>query len=158
MFRKAQEEIVGFALIIIVVAVIMLIFLSFTLNNSERESVESYEAESFIQSMLQYNTDCKNNFEKISVQDLIFDCIQEKQCLDGRDSCKVLDDTVKGILDASWPAGEDRPIRGYSLNITTENGKVMSVEKGNRTVNSKGASQNFFSSGESVGVIFRAYY
>lgn len=46
--KKAQEEIVGFALIIIIVAVILLFFLNFYLRSGEKESVESYEVNSFI--------------------------------------------------------------------------------------------------------------
>jgi len=56
--KKAQEEMVGFALIIIVVAVILLVFLSIGLRKDGREDVESYEVASFIQSLLQYHTSC----------------------------------------------------------------------------------------------------
>ena len=61
--KKAQEEMVGFALIIILVAVILLIFLGFSLRDQEKETIESYEVESFIQSFLQYTSDCRDNLE-----------------------------------------------------------------------------------------------
>ena len=73
--KYGQEEMVGFALIMIIVAIILLIFLSFSLGKSEKETVESYEVESFIQSMSQYTTDCRDNLEYVSIQKLIFDCL-----------------------------------------------------------------------------------
>ncbi len=46
--KKAQEELVGFALIIIIVAVILLFLIVFSLRSNEKEAVESYEVNSFI--------------------------------------------------------------------------------------------------------------
>ena len=44
-FKKAQEEIVGFSMIIVIVAVILLIFLSFSLKSPPKSEVESFEVE-----------------------------------------------------------------------------------------------------------------
>ena len=65
--KKGQEEMVGFALILILVAIIVLVFIGFSIRSPEKESVESYEVESFLQSMLQYTTECENNVEKLPV-------------------------------------------------------------------------------------------
>ncbi|MBU4116158.1 MAG: hypothetical protein KKG94_00235, partial [Nanoarchaeota archaeon] len=76
--KRSQEEIVGFALIIIIVAVILLIFLGFYLRAPQKEIIESYEIESFIQSFLQYTSDCESNLEFLPVKNLIFACYENQ--------------------------------------------------------------------------------
>lgn len=155
--KKAQEEMVGFALIIVIVAVILLIFLGFSLN-SKKEAVENYEVESFIQSFLQYTSDCEDYLDYLSLQDLIFACERNKKCLDGRDSCEVLNETLTGIAEAGFPIEGDRPVKGYFLNITIEGGEMFSLTKGNITKNSKGAIQDFSKSGQFFEISFKTYY
>ena len=114
--KKAQEEMIGFALIIIVVAVIILVFIGFSLKSPQKEAVESYEINSFIQSFLQQTSDCRDNLEYLSIQKLIFDCNDGEICLDGRNTCEVLDSTLRGITEESWKI-EESPIKGYNLEI-----------------------------------------
>ena len=113
--KRSQEEMIGFALIIVLVAVILLIFLGFSLRSPQNETIESYEVESFIQAFLQYTTDCKDNLEFLSIKKLIFACSDRETCLDRRDTCEVLDSTLKGILEESWKVGENLPYKGYTL-------------------------------------------
>ena len=155
MIKKGQEEMVGFALIMIIVAVILLIFLSFSLGRPTKETVESYEVEGFIQSFLQYTTDCRDNLEYLSIQDLIFDCKDKRKCLDGRDACEVLNLTLKGIVDESWQVEGDRPIKGYELKIIVEDEEMIFLQKGNITKNTKGSMEPF---PKEVDVYFNAYY
>lgn len=155
-FKKAQEEMIGFAVIIIIVAVVLVVFLGFSLKNKQ-EKVESYEVDSFIQSFLQYTTSCEDNFEYRSVQDLIFDCSNKKACTDGKDSCEVLDSELTGILEESWKVGERTVAKGYELKIKFNEEEMLLIEKGNVTKNSRGSSQDFFKTGNSVKVFFTVY-
>jgi len=155
--KKAQEEIVGFALIIIIVAVILLFFLNFYIRKGEKEGVESYEVNSFIQAFLHYTTECEDYLEYLSVQKLIFECNDDALCLDDRRACDILNSTLKDIVDESWPIGEDRPIKGYELKITANQKELVSFSEGNITGNYKGAKQDFAKSGDSVEIFFRAY-
>jgi len=70
MNRKGQEEIVGFALIIIIVAVILLVFLAFSLNKPEKEDLENYVVKGFLDATLAYTSECRDerNFEFISIR------------------------------------------------------------------------------------------
>jgi hypothetical protein len=156
--RKGQEEMVGFALIVIIVAVILLVFLGFSLRNSQKESIESYEAESFLSATLQYTTDCRSNLEYLSIQKLIFECYRGSECFDDRDSCDVLNSTLEGILEESWDTGEESPVKGYELNITSGSGEIIFIKKGEITSNSKGSSQELVRGGNTLGIIFIAYY
>lgn len=159
-YTRAQEEMVGFALIIIIVAVILLVFLGFSLRNSQKEMVESYEVESFIQAFLQYTSDCRDSgdLDYLSIRKLIFDCNSNKMCLDERASCDVLNFTLAGIVEESWNVGADRPVKGYELNITVNGEEMLFFEKGNITNNYKGSMQNFVKSGNSFDILFTAYY
>ncbi|MFA7707931.1 MAG: hypothetical protein WCX73_03205 [Candidatus Pacearchaeota archaeon] len=152
--KSGQEEMVGFALIMIIVAVILLIFLSFSLGKSEKETVESYEVESFIQSMLQYTTDCRDNLEYLPVQKLIFDCYDKKKCIDKRDTCEVLNSTLKEIVKESWKIEGDRPVKGYGLEIIVEGEKRIIIKEGNVTGNSKGSTTPF----SNYEIFFNVYY
>ncbi len=153
--KSGQEEMVGFAIIIILVAVIFLVFLGLALNSSKEEIVQSYEVESFIQALLQFTTDCEDNFEYRSVQGLILDCSDGEICLDERDACDVLNSTLKNIIEETWKVGQERPVQGYELIINLEGEEILSLKKGNSTKESKGAKQEL---GIRDGEIFLTAY
>ena len=158
--KFGQEEIVGFALIIIMVAVILLVFLGFSLKKPPKEPIESYEVESFIQAFLQYTSDCRDagNLEYLSIRKLIFDCNNNKMCLDETPACEVLESTLTEITEESWKVEEDRPIQGYNLTITVNGEDLLFFEKGNITNNYRGSMQDFVKSGSSFDISFTAYY
>jgi len=156
--KYGQEEMVGFALIMIMVAVILLIFLSFSLRSGQKEIVESYEVESFIQAFLQYTTDCRDNLEYLSIRKLIFDCQDDKMCLDERNTCKVLNSTLKEVLKESWKVEGDRPVKGYEFKIIIDGEEMLLLKEGNITKNYKEAMQDFFRRGEDYEIFFTAYY
>jgi hypothetical protein len=164
--KKGQEEMVGFGLIMILVAVILLVFLSFSIRNSNKSGAESYQVENFIQSFLQYSTDCQDNFEYLSVQDLIFACNEEETCSDNRDTCDLLNQTLFEIVEESWKVNEDTPVRGYDLLIQGEVGfgsnitsvtPIVSLLKGNQTGSYLGGAQNFVKSTTNIDIYFTVY-
>jgi hypothetical protein len=144
--KKAQEEMVGFGLIMVVVMVILIVFLAISINKGDREPMQSYKVEGFINAMLQYNTDCWDSRKKfLSVKDLIYQCEKEKECSGGVDSCDVLNEALSGIINASWQVGEDTPVKSYLLNISKDGGDILGIdsfEYGNKTYNSLGTSEN----------------
>ena len=156
--KLAQEEMVGFALIIIIVAVILLIFLGFSLRNSNNVEIKSYEVESFIQSVLQTTSDCEDAGGFLSVQKLIFSCNDAEVCSDDTPACDVLTSTLEGISEESWNVGEDAPIKGYELKIASDETEIFLLEKGDITKNYRGASQPFTRRGKDYEVSFNLYY
>jgi len=154
--KRGQEEMVGFAAIIIIVSVILLIFLSFSMKNPQREAVESYEIESFINTFFQYTSDCQDpKGYPLTIQQLISDCISNEMCLDNRKACEVLETTLSGIIEESWKVSPEHPVKGYVLNITSNAETVLTLEKGNITNNYKGDIQYL---PRDVEVSFSAYY
>lgn len=156
--KRSQEEMVGFALIIIIVAVILLIFIGFSLRDQEKEVVESYEVDSFIQSFLQYTTDCVDSYKPRyrSIEKLIIDCNNGERCLDERDICEVLDSILKEIIEESWDVKGDRPVKGYNLKIGSNNETILDISDGDATNNYKSSMQELGK--QDIEVIFKAYY
>jgi len=157
--KRAQEEMVGFALIIIIVGIILLVFLGFTLVNKNKSLVESYEVESYVHSVLQYTSDCEDRYGFISIKEMIVDCSEKKKCADGRDICTVLGTTLEEMLDESWKVAENAHAIGYSLNITIrgEPKNDLSFNKGNLSGNSKGYT-SIISKRDGIDFSFTAYY
>lgn len=157
--KRAQEEMVGFAVIVIIVAIIMLFLLVFYIRSPQEEGVKSYEVNSFIQSFLHYTTDCEDYYGGMSIQKLIFECSNNKVCLnDGRNSCEALNSTLKAITKESWQVGQNRSVKGYEMKITTSRTEILLLKEGDVTNNYKTGFQNFASGRDSVNVSFKAYY
>ena len=157
--KKAQEEMVGFALIIILVAVITLVFLGFSLRGPQKENVEDYEAESFLQSMLQYTTKCESNIERLSIKEVIFSCYTNENCLDGKKSCEVLESDISKILSESWKIGDERPVKGYEFKISTDSDEtILEIKSGEVAGSLKGSFQDFVKGNTLINIEFKAYY
>jgi hypothetical protein len=152
--KKAQEEMVGFAIIIIVVAIIILIFVSLTITKPQKEGVESYEVDSYLQALLQSSTTCADNMKYLSVQDLIFKCKSGDKCVDGRDTCQVLEEEARQITSEAWQI-VDRPVKAYELKILSANESIITIAEGNKTNNYKAAYQLLPKETE---IQFKAYY
>lgn len=140
--KSAQEEMVGFGMIIIIVSVILMIIIGFALKKgSKEENLENYEVESFVQSALQYTTDCENSIEPLTVQNLIFYCYNNESCIDGRFGCYSLNQTMNEMIKASWAISSNGVYKGYQFKISVENKSLMTDSYGNQTGNSKGSRQ-----------------
>lgn len=133
MHKKAQEEIVGFVLIIVLVAIIALVFLGISIRKPV-EKLPSNEVDSWIQAAKRYSTECYSSPElRKDLKDLIVSCSLRDACFDGRDSCAVLEGTLRNLLQDSWMPGEDSPVKAYNFearNVDT-NQTVISLREGN---------------------------
>ncbi len=156
--RSGQEEIVGFAVIIIIVAVILLILLGFLLSRgSDKEAVQNYEISSFISASLQYTSECEDQIEFLSLQKLISACEEGRNCLDGKDSCEVLNETIINLMGKSWNVGSQSSIKGYTLRIIVDGQEKLLFKEGNETNTYKGALQDFAKSGKDYQVSLNVY-
>ncbi len=123
--KKAQTEIIGLVIIVLIVTVAMMFYLSFKTNpeNSTKKTLyQEYAyneiATSFAQTLLNtYVFDCR-----AKVKDLLIDCGSLRggriYCSDGRNSCEALNDTVVYIknqtLDVwNYPYGLSIKIDGH---------------------------------------------
>jgi hypothetical protein len=162
--NKAQEEMVGFGLILILVAIIFVVFISVYIRKPS-EKVTDYEANSFIQSALQYTTTCEEeNLENLTIQKLIFKCKENNPCgYRNMDPCSILNNTLKNIIRESWNVNSKSPIKGYSfvINISEDGGeteqRIMNVSEGVVTNNYRGSEQDFGKSGDYLTILFQVY-
>lgn len=130
--KRSQEEMVGFALIVGIVAVVILVFLSFSLRAPEQEQINSEELNSFISSVLHYNVNYENE-----IGDLIKDCTNYDE------NCEMLEKELSNILEKSWKIETGSAIKGYNLNITSKGKEMLVLGKGEITKNHKITSQSY---------------
>lgn len=151
--RKAQEEMVGFVLIVVLLVIISLVFLSFALR--KKSPVEtSTEVDNLLSAMLAYTTDCALYLPQYeTLGDLIKSCYYNEKCSDGKETCKVLKETMSEMLKAAeGDLKGDRPIKSYEMNASysakqeglilkkTED-SILYIKQGICTANSIGAQQ-----------------
>ncbi len=145
--KRGQEEMVGFALIIIMVAIILLVFLTISMKKTNEIS-ESSEIENFLQSMLQYTSNCSinSNFNFVSINRLIQECSEDTYCNDGTFSCDVLNNTLEKMFSVSWSIQNTSQFRGYELMIlqgTSPDPVILltNISEGIKTNTSRGSFQ-----------------
>lgn len=163
--KKAQSEMVGFGMIIILVAIIGLVFLWFYIVKPAPQNLEDYEAQSFVRALSQYTTECKEpGRDYLKIDELIYFCYDPlKQCESG-EACTILENTLNSIAEESWDTGEGKRIRGYSLEIAVFdlNGdfveSMYSKTQGNLTGNSRGFEERYLKKSKWFRIIFNAYY
>ncbi len=159
--KGAQEEMVGFAMIIIIVAIVLLVLLGISLNRPKATTgVESYEVESFILAAMQQTSTCSvdSGASYLDVRGLIIECDNGQTCSDGQNTCSVLNSTIKDVLKDAWQVGADRPVKGYELNVTAKDRIMLTIKEGNATANFKGGLGDVPKRGVIYNVGFKVYY
>ncbi|MFA6023270.1 MAG: hypothetical protein WC781_04235 [Candidatus Pacearchaeota archaeon] len=117
--KKAQEEMVGFVLIIVLVAVIAVVFLGISIRKPSNIVAQQSEAvDSFIKSVAVYTTDCEDPASYYqSIENLILDCYNGRRCSDEREACNVLQLDLANILNSSYIVTNGSYVRGYEMKI-----------------------------------------
>jgi hypothetical protein len=163
--KRGQEEMVGFALILILVAIIFIVFISIYIKRPV-EKVNDYEVNSFVQAVLQYTTVCQEeNLENLTIQELIGKCQDKNLCYyKEMKPCDLLNSTIKDIVKESWNVKPGSPIKGYSFIINISRGEDLPQERflnitgGVGTNNYRTGFQPFGNpNGENVIILFNAY-
>lgn len=161
--KKAQEEMVGFVLIVVIVAVIFLVFLGISLMNDKSVSKGSKEISQFLDSTMRYTTGCALNYVPAyaSVGDLIKKCYEsgDMPCVSGENVCEALDKTLKEIVGASWNIGSESVYKGYKFesvydNNSSERKSILMISEGNCSGDYR-ASESYISS--SPGIIISSF-
>jgi len=91
--RKGQEEIVGFVVIVVLVAVVFLVVLGLYLRRDVSViQRDSGDVKQFLESTMEYTTECTigSDDEHISVSELLGNCYNKEECVSGGD--KIIPD------------------------------------------------------------------
>lgn len=119
--RKGQEEMVGFVLIMIVVAVIFLVFLGiFVRQRGNAEQADSTEVAQFLDAAVDVTTDCTTNggFSYLTVSDLIEECARGPTTCDSSEGvCTALKKTLSNLTQSGWNFGAGSVTKGFNLAV-----------------------------------------
>jgi hypothetical protein len=132
MKRKAQQEIIGFVVIMLIIVIAGVLFLRFYLKSGSQVLNDDAEIKNFLESSAKYTSNCyiasESKFK--TLEELITDCYSNKICSDRRNSCEVVNETYSEMLNQLWSTGKDSKI-GYSglsfyisQNISDEDSKI----------------------------------
>jgi len=116
--KKGQEEMVGFVLVVILVAIIFLVFIGIIIRqDSGSIDKDSREIVQFLESFEKYTTSCAVGFEPdfSDMGELVGDCYNGKLCVSGENACAVLERESKEILEESFSIGHENYYKGYEL-------------------------------------------
>jgi len=138
--HKAQSETVGFVLIIIIVAVIMMIFLWFLFIGKPADIYTSADMSDLLTASMLYTTNCSTTFlpEYKSGRDLVRECYTNsgELCLDGRTVCQALNETIEETIRKVLDVSDVSVYKAFRVNISY-------YEK-----NSPNPKEEFFSTGQ----------
>lgn len=129
--RSGQSEIVGFAVIIVIVSVIGLIFLGFSIGRGDGTKKTSAEISDFLQSSMYHTTNCTTSYipDYKSIQNLIKSCYRNENCINlDKMACDALKEDFSEIVKYSFNASDDRPNKAYKLNIYYEDLEIEGKE------------------------------
>ena len=112
--KKGQEEIVGFVAVVVLVVVILLIVLAIVIRRQANEPLrDSREVSEFLDASFKYTSKCEkySQFAYAELGELLELCLNSQKCLDGSNPCDIAEESLEKMIEASWPIGEDRPIK-----------------------------------------------
>ena len=123
--KKAQMEVIGLVIIVILVFVGILMFVRFVVLAPEtsQKTIESLEANNLLSALLKTTTSCNS----LSVLDAIKEC-QQKTTICNQDACIYTKDKIQDIMQASLDVKTD-----YKLEVLTNNNPLFAMgdcEKG----------------------------
>lgn len=134
--KKAQEEIVGFVVIVVIVSIALVIVLGIMLANKENKKTESIEIYQFLESAMQYTTSCALSYEPayLNLGELLQKCHEGISCLSGKRACEIFNQTIREMIVSSYQVGEESARKGYNFKAVYATNKTkeefISIEKG----------------------------
>ena len=139
MKRKAQEEMIGFVLIVVIIVIAGVILLGFSLRQPIQKG-KSLEISNFLEASSLKTTDCAINFipQYDNLEDLIVSCHNNKVCLNNELACDVLKRELTALLHDSFPINQDSKYIGYNLEIyystnSSQPIEILTISEGNCT-------------------------
>ena len=130
--NKAQQEMVGFVLIVVLVMVALMVFLVISLRKPVKAN-ESAEIENLLSVLLKYTTECAIVYEPDydNVKDLIKSCYENKKCKNlDKMACDYLNESLGDVMEELMAT--EAGVGAYNLNIFhDESGGMLVLSEGN---------------------------
>ena len=139
MRRRGQEEIVGFVMVVVIVAIIFLILLGiFVRRGDTGTESESRDIQLFLESVMEQTSACAVDYEPdfSDLGELIKECHEfgERACTSGKRVCEVLEEELGRALELGWNVVAESYYKGYVFNASYVSGEIeeeiIVVQKG----------------------------
>ncbi|MDO8509277.1 MAG: hypothetical protein Q7S27_06380 [Nanoarchaeota archaeon] len=136
MNKKAQEEIVGFTLIVVIVAIVGVIILGISLKSTDsfQEGKDIYH---FLESAMEVTSSCAISYEPAysKLGELFEECLNGLSvCTSGEKPCQSVEKALAGIIEASFNVAPEAHIKGYEFQSTystnTTLKEILIISKG----------------------------
>jgi len=132
--KKGQEELVGFVLVVVIVAIAGLILMGLFLRIEDgRKETKSADIAQFLDSAFLVTTKChlSSPLFPSNIGELALACSSDKNelCLEGTNVCSVLNISLQDIIKSSWMVSENSVIKGYDFQI------VMTMNRTTSSIN-----------------------
>jgi len=130
--KKAQQEIMGFVLIVVLVVIALLVFLVISLRSSASEE-KSIEVDNLLSALMKTTTECAIIFEPQydTFEDLFKSCYKNDNCqnLDNKPACDYLQEKLNEQLEKLTKS--EATINAYELDFfeKTESGEEIIIPK-----------------------------
>ena len=141
--KKAQQEIVGFVLIVVIVIIGLMVFLVMSVRTSE-EIENSKQVDNILNSIMKHTTDCAISYEPNydTFGDLFKSCSEKKTCKNlNITACDYLNDTLTDVLESMMKSESSR-ISAYEFTLSLKEGAgLLLITQGNCTGTLSGAQR-----------------
>lgn len=164
MKNKAQQEIVGFVLIVMIVVIGLVVYLGMSLRGGT-ENKGSLEVEAMLEALMQQTTECAITYvpDYDNVRDLLQSAYKDDFCSNIDESSRDYSEEFIGkVLNDSFAS--ESTMAGYRFTLSVQypddtSQGVIIIESGNQTRTRKGASKIIPSGGsEKLLVQLTTYY
>ena len=129
--NKAQEEMVGFVMIMLIVAVIFLVFLGIIVRKERPMTDQNAELSQFLDVAVEFTTSCTTDgYHYLSLSELAAKCNLGAKCsyLSGAPlACDILKKNLKEMIESTRNFSAESVYKGYIIEI---NRKTSAGEEG----------------------------
>lgn len=120
--KRGQEELVGFVLVVAVVAIGGLILLSLVVRiDGGTQETKSADIAQFLESTWQTTTAChlSSSLIPVTLAELATSCAADRntRCREGQGACALLNTTMAEVIRSSWEIEASAPTQGYEFSI-----------------------------------------
>jgi hypothetical protein len=113
--KRAQQEMIGFVLIVVVVVIALMIFLVISMRKPAQTS-ESREVENILLSLSRTTTACSISDNFKNVDDLVLSCYRNQECESPEMSaCDFMNKSLGGLLEDIFKS--ENGYKGYEFSV-----------------------------------------
>ena len=157
MEKKAQQEMVGFVLIVVLVVIGMMVFLILSIRDKPSE-VNNVEVDNLLNSVMKYTTECATSFEPDydNFEDLFKSCYKNDQCDNlKKGACDYLEESLGNVMQDLLKSEADVEYYSFEFFVREDEGNegILKIDGGNcSSKNILGSQKSLISGGTSLVV------